>query len=305
MNTRLMIILILIIIISFCGCSRLDEFPISDNITTQDTGYSNSSSIDSVATPTTEYISLIPSENFIGSWYLNEAKDIYIRITQIDSDKIKFDARFSSKNIHYDSSPVFTATAILQDGVYIFGATVSPEYIADGDISGKIIFDTNTVTMVYDSLGNFETDGEMYASEIYKFTIKNEIDILSLPTDGLHAPIRDTEIMLKEKGWKNIEIISHEPDSLNRWGVVLEPYKLNNGEKLYCITGRTGKIFINVYMVFGDEYSEGYIAETYYVHFSGLTLHGIYLDNFIKKFEEDNKILDADNQNLLEYFNNN
>ena len=60
---------------------------------------------------------------------------------------------------------------------------------------------------------------------------------LTEPTDPLQAEINTAKEDLTAKGWESIEVVQGEPDSLERWGVLLPSITLTSDQTLYTVIG--------------------------------------------------------------------
>ena len=57
------------------------------------------------------------------------------------------------------------------------------------------------------------------------------------PAEPLQADINAAKEDLTAKGWENIEVVQGEPDSLERWGVLLPSFTLTSDQTLYTVIG--------------------------------------------------------------------
>ena len=57
------------------------------------------------------------------------------------------------------------------------------------------------------------------------------------PVDPLETEINAAKEDLTAKGWKNIEVVQGEPDSLERWGVLIPSFSLTSDQTLYTVIG--------------------------------------------------------------------
>ena len=124
------------------------------------------------------------------------------------------------------------------------------------------------------------------------------------PSDHVEVAIKKTMEELAMRGWENIEVVENEPDSLKRWGVLIDPYDLENDSTLYSVIGQSDKIYAVVRIIFDGETSGGKQVEVYYVAMSGLVLKGIDLDGFLNYKSKGEDILSADDRDMYEYLMN-
>ena len=244
---------------------------------------------------------VMPSQNYVGTWYTDETKAVALRILKITSDSIVFQAIPSAGGFY------FQATAAEIDGKFVFGDETLPDSLCPEEMTGRLEFEDNSITVVYDTFGLSETENYPPEGTVCKFTIKSEIDVIDWPTNELSAPIasyiQNTIDELESKGWTDIEVFPHEPDSRNRWGVIVESYDLEEGSVLYTVTGLSGSIFVVVEIVFDNETSEGQLAEVYYVSIcGGRLLIGKDLDSFLKNWSKPDIIMYAYDKEMYYYF---
>ena len=236
-----------------------------------------------------------PEQTHVGVWYIDAEKKHYIRITQMDFDKVVFSAKPHPDVVR------FTFFAVKQGDEYVFGKDISPrnaEELAKYNLSGKLILEDDGIKLIYNP-------SDLYDTEIVQhFTIKNETDKLEWPNADLPTGIAETLQGIIDKfdnaGWTDFEVLTHEPDSKTRWGgLILEPYDLPENAVLYCVTARSRRSYVNVYAVFKD--NEQIDEVIYYVGMNGRVMDGVHLESFMERYNCD-IIIPADFESLHYYF---
>ena len=105
-------------------------------------------------------LSIMPDQSYIGIWYMDDYRTDAILIYEITSDSIKF-------NTGIFRLFGFTAIAVECEGEFLFGYDNS----LYGGLKGRLKFEENNVTVIYDSFGYF--DDYNIGTNVYQFTTKD------------------------------------------------------------------------------------------------------------------------------------
>ena len=105
------------------------------------------------------------------------------------------------------------------------------------------------------------------------------------PAEPLQAEINAAKEDLTAKGWENIEVVEGEPDSLERWGVLLPSFTLTSDQTLYTVIGNhdvgNGRVTSAVIKIVKNTVTgEATQGEIYYVGSNGRYLLGDRLEYF-------------------------
>ncbi len=105
------------------------------------------------------------------------------------------------------------------------------------------------------------------------------------PAEPLQAEINAAKEDLTAKGWENIEVVQGEPDSLERWGVLLPSFTLTSDQTLYTVIGNhdvgNGRVTSAVIKIVKNTVTgEATQGEIYYVGSNGRYLLGDRLEYF-------------------------
>ena len=92
---------------------------------------------------------------------------------------------------------------------------------------------------------------------------------------------------ITEKGWVDIEVLPHEPNTSLRWNLGYPAVEIPDGATLYCVTGRSPQtadpciLIFTPYMTVRASLSSHlrYITFLYFTR----DLRGIYLDSFMRR----------------------
>ena len=108
---------------------------------------------------------------------------------------------------------------------------------------------------------------------------------LTEPTDPLQAEINTAKEDLTAKGWESIEVVQGEPDSLERWGVLLPSFTLTSDQTLYTVIANhdvgNGRVTSAVIKIEKNTVTgEATQGEIYYVGSNGRYLLGDRLEYF-------------------------
>lgn len=257
---------------------------------------------------TAETDTVFPDGHYIGVWFSSDIKEAppyattpHITIMRIMPEYIHFKVKISA------DIPYIGGKAIERDGEIVFGDGITEGMENTGGMKGTLSFDSDGVTIRYDSLGKYGTEGETLTQ---RFTQKNEPDIMSWPANDLSEAVRsDLQGIIDEiteKGWVDIEVLPHEPNTSLRWNLGYPAVEIPDGAILYCITGRSpangGSVYINIYSVYEGEHKLDELSEVFYNSACALELRGIYLDDFMCKRPKDSRILNYDDKELISYF---
>ena len=257
---------------------------------------------------TAETDAVFPDGHYIGVWFSSDIKEAppyattpHITIMRIMPEYIHFKVKISA------DIPYIGGKAIERNGEIAFGDGITEGMENTGGMKGTLSFDSDGVTVRYDSLGKYGAEGETLTQ---RFTQKNEPDILSWPANDLPEAVRsDLQGIIDEiteKGWVDIEVLPREPNFSLRWNVGYPAVEIPDGATLYCVTGRSpvhgGPVYINIYSVYEGEHKLDELSEVFYNSACAFDLRGIYLDDFMRRRPDDSRILNYDDTELIYYF---
>ena len=127
------------------------------------------------------------------------------------------------------------------------------------------------------------------------------------PVDPLETEINAAKEDLTAKGWKNIEVVQGEPDSLERWGVLLPSFSLTSDQTLYTVIGNhdagNGRETNAVIRIVKDNVTgDANQVEIYYVGSNGRNLQGDLLEQFRTNYSKPNELWYATDELLYRIF---
>ena len=127
------------------------------------------------------------------------------------------------------------------------------------------------------------------------------------PVDPLETEINAAKEDLTAKGWENIEVVQGEPDSLERWGVLLPSFTLTSDQTLYTVIGNhdvgNGRVTSAVIKIVKNTVTgEATQVETYYVGSNGRNLRGDLLEQFRTNYSKPNELWYATDELLYWIF---
>lgn len=127
------------------------------------------------------------------------------------------------------------------------------------------------------------------------------------PVDPLETEINAAKEDLTAKGWKNIEVVQGEPDSLERWGVLLPSFSLTSDQTLYTVIGNhdagNGRETNAVIRIVKDNITgDANQVEIYYVGNNGRNLQGDLLEQFRTNYSKPNELWYATDELLYRIF---
>ena len=127
------------------------------------------------------------------------------------------------------------------------------------------------------------------------------------PAEPLQAEINAAKEDLTAKGWENIEVVEGEPDSLERWGVLLPSFTLTSDQTLYTVIGNhdvgNGRVTSAVIKIVKNTVTgEATQVETYYVGSNGRNLRGDLLEQFRTNYSKPNELWYATDELLYWIF---
>lgn len=297
-------LLALLTVTTLAGCGKTVTPP---GETTAQTTTAASTPTSTAEETTAETDTVFPDGHYIGVWFSSDEKKPLdyvtpnLSIMRITSEYVLFKAKFSA------DTPYIGGKAIERDGEIVFGDGITEGMENTEGMRGTLSFDNDGVTIRYDSLGKYGTEGETLTQ---RFTQKNEPDIMSWPANDLPEAVRsDLQGIIDEiteKGWVDIEVLPHEPNFSLRWNVGYPALEIPDGATLYCVTGRSpangGSIYINIYSVYAGESKLDELSEVFYNSAFVYALRGIYLDSFMSRRSDDSRILNYDDAELISYF---
>lgn len=230
-------LLALLTVTTLAGCGKTVTPP---GETTAQTTTAASTPTSTAEETTAETETVYPDGHYIGVWFSSDEKEPLdyvtpnISIMRITSEYVLFKAKFSA------DTPYIGGKAIERDGEIVFGDGITEGMENTKGMRGTLSFDSDGVTIRYDSLGKYGTEGETLTQ---RFTQKNEPDIMSWPANDLPEAVRsDLQGIIDEiteKGWVDIEVLPHEPNTSLRWNLGYPAVEIPDGATLYCVTGRS------------------------------------------------------------------
>ena len=127
------------------------------------------------------------------------------------------------------------------------------------------------------------------------------------PTDPLQAEINTAKEDLTAKGWESIEVVQGEPDSLEKWGVLLPSFTLTSDQTLYTVIGNhdvgNGRETNAVIRIVKDNITgDANQVEIYYVGSNGRNLRGDLLEQFRTDYSKPNELWYATDELLYWIF---
>ena len=127
------------------------------------------------------------------------------------------------------------------------------------------------------------------------------------PVDPLEKEINAAKEDLTAKGWENIEVVEGEPDSLERWGVLLPSFSLTSDQTLYTVIGNhdagNGRETNAVIRIVKDTVTgDANQVEIYYVGSNGRNLQGDLLEQFRTNYSKPNELWYATDELLYRIF---
>lgn len=216
----------------------------------------------------------MPSQDYIGTWYTDETgeRPLYmyegsIKILRITDEYIWFNANLKNEDGEWIHVPVF---AMPQNGEYVFSNEVCEllgKYYAviGGAANGTLSFGDHSVTL---TLGDQVSDESMKGTSV-TYTIQDQADFLDWPAEGLPDAVTDeinaTIDEMEEKGWENVRVLDHEPETTDFWGQSIEPYDNPEGDDLYCVIGRYYRTYVVMTLKYDAGTGECSRARVYYM----------------------------------------
>ena len=127
------------------------------------------------------------------------------------------------------------------------------------------------------------------------------------PAEPLQAEINAAKEDLTAKGWESIEVVQGEPDSLEKWGVLLPSFTLTSDQTLYTVIGNhdvgNGRVTSAVIKIVKNTVTgEATQVETYYVGSNGRNLRGDLLEQFRTNYSKPNELWYATDELLYWIF---
>lgn len=214
----------------------------------------------------------MPSQDYIGIWYTNETGELplymyerSIKILRITDEYIHFNASLKNGDGEWIPIPVF---AMPQNGEYVFSNEVCDLLGKSGRenaANGTLTFGDHSVTL---TLGDQVPDESLKGTSV-TYTIQDQADFLDWPAEGLPDAVTDainaTIDEMEEKGWENVRVLDHEPDTTDFWGQSVEPYDNPEGDDLYCVIGRYYRTYVVMTLKYDAGTGECSRARVYYM----------------------------------------
>lgn len=250
----------------------------------------------------------MPSQDYIGIWYTNETGELplylherSIRIIRITDEYIHFNASLKNEDGEWIPIPYF---AMSQDGEYVFSNEVCDILGKSGRenaANGTLTFGDHSVTL---TLGDQVPDESLKGTSV-TYTIQDQADFLDWPAEGLPDAVTDainaTIDEMEEKGWENVRVLDHEPETTDFWGQSIEPYDNPEGDDLYCVIGRAGRTYAVMTLKYDAETGDCSRARLYYEGFHSLM--DAYLESFMSCYYPEQAgtmfIIPADDYRLI------
>lgn len=214
----------------------------------------------------------MPSQDYIGIWYTNETGELplylherSIRIIRITDEYIHFNASLKNEDGEWIPIPYF---AMPQNGEYVFSNEVCDILGKSGRenaANGTLTFGDHSVTL---TLGDQVPDESLKGTSV-TYTIQDQADFLDWPAEGLPDAVTDeinaTIDEMEEKGWENVRVLDHEPETTDFWGQSIEPYDNPEGDDLYCVIGRYYRTYVVMTLKYDAGTGECSRARVYYM----------------------------------------
>lgn len=224
----------------------------------------------------------MPSQDYIGTWYTNETGELPLRshersisILRITDEYIWFNASMKNGDGEWFSLPVF---AMPQNGEYVFSNEVcdllGKSYGSrDSAANGTLTFGDHSVTL---TLGDQVPDESLKGTSV-TYTIQDQADFLDWPAEGLPDAVTDainaTIDEMEEKGWENVRILDHEPDTFDFWGQGFEwidgseydPEENLEGDDFYYVIGRYYRTYVVMILKYDAGTGDCSRAKVYYM----------------------------------------
>lgn len=126
----------------------------------------------------------MPDQSYIGGW--QDPGIASINIYEITSDSVKFNFIIS-----YRVERII-ATAVVKDGVLVFGDGISPGFYGPENLSGHLIIEDNKVSVIIDEFGKtydaIKESGNVYeCNSMYEMTDENLQSSLAIHPKGIYT----------------------------------------------------------------------------------------------------------------------
>ena len=234
-----------------------------------------------------ESIAANPDESYAGNWVsYPDIESGWIKIKFVDSETIRFSYVLTK-------GPIVKATAIKQDGKYVFGEGISPDLdfrvyditrYGNSKPNGYLTLADGKVTLKF----NEEFEGGTFIAGL-----KTE-NILGRCEDAVDE-VKNT---LESSGWIDIKVekydIGEYKFGIGRYSEELIPTN--------SILGTVGDLSVGVRVVYDREADDWFAVDVFYAHNDGRVLQGDELKAFMLNHGKTDFILPADDVDLLEYF---
>ena len=184
-----------LLILSLAGCGEASISPPETTVTTAEETAPETTVINHVK---------VPVEDYTGLWYDGKNAANNVIIAGYPQKGIHFCARF-------DNSLSISGIGVYTDGKYIFGYDDGSINQLDGT-TGEIVFEDDGISFVC----HFPNEDDNKTINAH-FTVKDESDIIDWPPSDMPENIEsDLQAIIDElsrKGWKDIEVYPHEPNT--------------------------------------------------------------------------------------------
>ncbi len=227
-----------------------------------------------------------PYAKYIGHWHMYSAMDVYeLIIYSANDEQIEFSFR-ENKGIN------IKATAIKQDGKYLYGEHLSPEwsywhYITDREAEdGYILLNDNSITVGLSTSNDNQVN----------------FDVKSVDYENKRsAVLRTIHASCEENGW----IVSGTL-FLGDASVMFEnaeAYQHESGEEVPIASDHftSGDISIAIRIYYDRETDNWLLADVFYAHTNGKVLQGEELKSFMEEHGKTDMIFSADDADLAAY----
>lgn len=161
-----------------------------------------------------------------------------------------------------------------------------------------------------------ESDTTNAVTETQSITTEQNIDTTPVMSEALTEEIERAKNELKDKGWKNIDVIEGHHHYFNKWAYMDDlagVYEIGYNYTLYSVFGTTeiipvyfetdSTISVIISIVCDNVTGDTQRIDVYYASSYGRNLDGVYLRSWAKKFSKGYQdVCYADDSDLQYYF---
>lgn len=161
-----------------------------------------------------------------------------------------------------------------------------------------------------------EADTTNAVTETQAVTTEQNVDIPPVVSDSLNKEIEKAKNELKDKGWKDIDVIEGHHHYFNKWAYMDDlagVYEIGYNYTLYSVFGTTeinpvyfetdSTISVIISIVCDNVTGDTQRIDVYYASSYGRNLDGVYLRNWANRLSKDYQdVCYADDSDLQYYF---